>query len=402
MMNEIKQDVLKIQMLGGMSLCYRDKAINDQDNRSKKLWLLLAYIITFRDKDLSQGDFVELMWPNEESSNPGNALKTLFHRVRAMLNTLGYQSGHAMIVQDNGTYGWSNKLNFRVDVDEFEDLYRKGCTAGDLEEKLKYFSLALDIYKGDFLPKYSMEPWVLPINAYYHSMYMRLIHDTLELIMEREDYEEVVRRCNFAISIDPYDEYLYYNLILALVRMGNQQAALIQYQKVTELFYNSFGVTPSEELTALYKDVVRTTNNMETDLSVIKQYLQEKDSKSGAFYCEYEFFKNIYRLQARSLARNGQAVHLGLLTLANASGGKLQQRILNNAMSKLNDCIRVSLRKGDVYSRYSVSQYIIMLPAANYENARMVMARIAGRFRRENPHSQAMVNYALHPLEPQL
>jgi len=401
-MNEAKNDILKIQMLGGISLRYADQEINDQDNRSKKLWLLLAYIITFRDKDLAQADFVELMWPNEESSNPGNALKTLFHRVRAMLNQLGYQSGHTMIVQDNGTYGWNNKLNFSVDVDEFEDLYRKGCRVDGNDEKLKYFSGALDIYKGDFLPKYAMEPWVLPINAYYHSMYMRLIHDTLELLVEREAYEEVVRRCNFAISIDPYDEFLYYNMILSLVRMGNQQAALAQYQKVTELFYTSFGVTPSEELTALYKEVVRTTNNMETDLSVIKQYLQEKENKGGAFYCEYEFFKNIYRLQARSLARSGQAVHLGLLTLSNASGGKLQQRILNNAMAKLNDCIRLSLRKGDVYSRYSVSQYIIMLPAANYENARIVLARIAGRFRRENPHSQALVNYALHPLEPLL
>ena len=77
-MNRSEENILKIEMLGGMSLRYGENEINDQDNRSKKLWILLAYIITFRNKELSQSDFVELLWPNEESSNPGNALKTYF------------------------------------------------------------------------------------------------------------------------------------------------------------------------------------------------------------------------------------------------------------------------------------------------------------------------------------
>lgn len=399
-MNTAEQDMLKINMLGGMSLSYKDKTINDHDNRSKKLWILLAYVITFRDKELAQNDFMELLWPNEESSNPGNALKTLFHRVRAMLNGLEYLSGNNMIIQDNGTYSWNKRLPIILDIDEFEKTYRKGSDCENDEEKLYNYLIALDLYKGDFLPKLATESWVVPINTYYHSLYVRLIHETLELLMQKEAYDEVVRRCNIAISIEPYDEFLYYNLIQALVRMGNQQSALNQYEKMTELFFNRFGVTPSEELTALYKEIVRTTNSMETDLSVIKRHLQEQEAQPGAFYCEYEFFKNIYRLQARALARSGQAIYVGLITLTNASGGKLPVKILNNAMTKLNDCIRLSLRQGDVYSKYSISQYIIMLPSANYENGRLVMARVAGRFRRENPHSQAMVNYTLHPLEP--
>jgi DNA-binding SARP family transcriptional activator len=394
------QDKLHINMLGGMSLRYKDKSINDQANRSRKLWVLLSYVITFRDKELSQNDFIELLWPNDESTNPGNALKTLLHRVRAMLNNLEYLNGHQIIIQDNGTYAWNNKLPITLDVDDFEKMYRKGNDAEDEEQRLAYYLQALDLYKGDFLPKLVTETWVVPINTYYHSLYLRMIHEVLAALMEKKNYDEIVRRCNLALAIEPYDEFLYYNLILALVRLGNQQAALNQYEKMTELFFNRFGVTHSEELTALYKEVVRTTNSMETDLSVIKRYLQEQEVLPGAFYCEYEFFKNIYQLQARALARSGQAIYVGLITLTNGSGGKLTAKILSNAMTKLNDCIRLSLRQGDVYSKYSLSQYIIMLPSANYENSRLVMARVAGRFRKENPHSQAIVKYTLHPLEP--
>ena len=394
------KDVLQIQMLGGFSLRCGGKEINDQDNRSKKLWILLAYIITFREKELSQNDLVELMWPNEESNNPGNALKTLFHRVRAMLNQLDYLSGHVMVVQDNGTYAWNNKLSFEVDVDRFEALCQHGAAAISEEARLETYLAALECYKGDFLPKLALESWVVPINAYYHTLFVKVAHEAIRILMEQEHYEDVVRLTKKAVTIEPYDEFFYYHLILALVRMGNQQAAMTQYEKMTELFFGKFGVTPSKELTALYKEVVKTTHSMETDLGIIKTQLREEEAKPGAFFCEYEFFKDIYRLQARSLARTGQAVYVGLVTLTNARGEQLPLKILTNAMLKLSDCVRLSLRQGDVYSKYSISQFIVLLPSANYENGKMVMSRISSRFRKENPHSQAMLNYTLHPMEP--
>ena len=272
----------------------------------------------------------------------------------------------------------------------------------DPEFKLQYYLAALDIYKGDFLPKLAMEAWVTPINAYYHSLFLSLIGEVLEILSEKEAYEEIVHRCTKAIQIEPFNENLYYHMITALVRTGNQKAALSQYDQMTELFFNNFGVTPSEELTELYKEVVRTTNSMETDLTVIKEYLQEKSITDGAFYCEYEFFKNIYRLEARALARSGEAVYLCLLTISDLSNKGLAPKILKNAMTKLDNSIRLSLRQGDIYSKYSASQYIIMLPSANYENSKLIANRITGRFRRENPHSKAVVNFALHPLDPLL
>lgn len=93
-------DTLRVQMLGEFTLQYGCQEISDNDNRSRKVWLLLAYMIYCRNRSVSQEDLVNLLWGEEErSSNPLNALKTMFHRVRTMLNQLDASAGHTLIIR---------------------------------------------------------------------------------------------------------------------------------------------------------------------------------------------------------------------------------------------------------------------------------------------------------------
>ena len=71
-------------------------------------------------------------------------------------------------------------------------------------------------------------------------------------------------------------------------------------------------------------------------------------------------------------------------------------------MEKLDEEIRTSLRRGDAASRCSSSQYILMLPQANYENSCMVCSRVAKNFARKFPHSPARFQYTVYPLHPDL
>ena len=71
-------------------------------------------------------------------------------------------------------------------------------------------------------------------------------------------------------------------------------------------------------------------------------------------------------------------------------------------MQNLLGVIRSSLRRGDVASRCSVSQYILLLPQANYENSCMVCDRIVKAFGRQYPHSPAVLRFSVQPLDPKL
>lgn len=79
--------------------------------------------------------------------------------------------------------------------------------------------------------------------------------------------------------------------------------------------------------------------------------------------------------------------------------GENEQKVL--IMRWESFCLRIneSLRRGDVYTRYSVSQYIIMLHTLTMENAEMVIERIIKRFYREYPKMAIKLEYATIPIE---
>lgn len=93
-------DKIRVQMLGRFCIGAGDREIDNSGDRSHKVWLLLAYMIYDRDRAITQEDLIRLLWGEEESSsNPLNALKTMFHRVRTTLNQLDSSAGHELIVR---------------------------------------------------------------------------------------------------------------------------------------------------------------------------------------------------------------------------------------------------------------------------------------------------------------
>ena len=101
----------------------------------------------------------------------------------------------------------------------------------------------------------------------------------------------------------------------------------------------------------------------------------------------------------RSAARTGVSVYICLLTFVGKNAKAPALKMLNKYMDRLQDCICHSLRRGDVFSKYSVSQYILMLPTVTYETGEMVLNRIISNFRSENPSCPLRLEYTMQPLD---
>lgn len=394
--------VLQVYMLGEFSLVCGNRKVDDQSSRSKKVWTLIQYLLANRLKDISQNDLIEVLWPEgEEIGDPANTLKTIVHRARQAIDGLEFDDGKSIILYRSGTYAWNNDLPVRVDAEEFIAL----CDEADKtpsDGKLALLMKALSLYRGDYLPKSSFEPWVMPLSSYYRTRYIQAVHSAVSMLEDAGRFGDIVSLCRRASVIDPYDESIHLALIQALVATGAQQEAMSHYNYVTEMFFAHFGVTPSPELTQLYKEIVRTSKNTEMDLGVIREGLAESRRINGAYYCEYEFFKDVYRIQARNISRNGQTVHVALLSVLDGYGKKLTQAKMNTAMERLREIIVKSLRQGDVFTRYSVSQYLLMLPLASYENTEMVLNRVTRNFRHAYPKMEILLHFSALPLDPAL
>ena len=130
------------------------------------------------------------------------------------------------------------------------------------------------------------------------------------------------------------------------------------------------------------------------------QHALSEESSGGAFYCEYPVFRDLFQLERRAIDRTGDSIYLCMLTVTGLNGKSLKTLILNKAMEHLEASIRGSLRCSDVFTRYSISQYLILLPTITSEMAEMVLKRIITNFRKVYNRKDMTVEFRLQPLKP--
>ena len=390
---------LQVQMLGQFTLRYGDRTISDSDDRSRRVWSLLAYMLYNHGRSFAQEELIRLYWSNsEKSADPGNALKSIFHRIRTALDKLQPGLGRLLIRRKAGRYFWNNVMPLSLDIEDFEAHFHAAEAAGDDDVRLAEYQAALALYAGDPLPRMTDEIWTIPIVAYYHSLYTRAAAGAIELLEKQERTAEAVALCRRAIHIEPYQEDLYEHLMRGLLRTGDMKGAMSVYEEMSELLLAHFGVMPSETLRTLYRQATRTVNDRTLTMDEVCSQLAEPAPHGGAMVCEYDFFKILYRAEARSIARNGHSANICLLSVSGKDGEMLARRSLDPAMNNLQVLVQNNLRRGDVIARCSISQYIILLPQANYENSRMVADRLVSAFYRRYPHSPARLRYTVQPL----
>lgn len=390
---------LQVQMLGQFTLRYGDRTISDSDDRSRRVWSLLAYMIYNHGRSFAQEELIHLYWSNgEKSADPGNALKSIFHRIRTALDKLQPGLGRLLIRRKAGRYFWNNVIPLSLDIEDFEAHFHAAEAAGDDDVRLSEYQAALALYAGDPLPRMTDEIWTIPIVAYYHSLYTRAAAGAIELLEKQERTAEAVALCHQAIHIEPYQEDLYEHLMRGLLRTGDMKGTMSVYEEMSELLFAHFGVMPSETLRTLYRQATRTVNDRTLTMDEVCSQLAEPAPHGGAMVYEYDFFKILYRAEARSIARNGHSANICLLSVSSKDGEMLARRSLDPAMNNLQVLVQNNLRRGDVIARCSISQYIILLPQANYENSRMVADRLVSAFYRRYPHSPARLRYTVQPL----
>ena len=396
-------DLVRVNMLGEFSLTCGDRSVSDRENRMKKVWLLLAYLIRCRSRVTPQEEFFSLLQSSagDDAADPNGRMKAMFYRARTMLDRVHEGAGHDWIVRNNGTYRWNPEVPMTVDVDEFEALCRAAAEA-DGDARLDLYRQALGLYRGDFLPKLSMETWVMPISAYYHQMYLDAAAAALSLLEERQAWQEAAALSETALKIEPYSEELYQSLIRCRIALGDRAGARTAYEEMSELLFSTFGVMPSDESRALYREAVRDADVPTLSADSMRESLREPFGARGAMLCEYDFFRTLYQLQARAIVRSGDVIHIALFSLHGRMGKDLPRRSLGVAMDNLQAILVDNLRQGDVVTRCSISQLIVMLPQANYEDSCMVCRRLLKAFQRQYPHSPAEIRFTVQPLEPKL
>lgn len=394
---------LEISTLGSFQVRQGDLALSDNSSRSNKLWELFKFLLTNRGKRLPPGDILDTLWPDQEYDDPRRALRTLVYRLRQILSA-GPAAGASdcSIVFSHGCYSLELASDCRVDLDEFERicLEAQKTARDDPAGAIALYRRAVDLYRGEYLPECSYSEWVMPVRNYYRHLYLRAVLELTGLLKDAGQHAELIMVCEKAFLVELFEEELHVRFLEALLEKGRIKQARAHYDYITTALYRVMGVKPGAGLRNIARLIRMEKDGVELDLSAIQQSLRDRQEAAGAFLCDPDIFRFLYRLEARRGERSGQAVLLGLLTVTRPDYGLPHQGELKDVMDLLGGLLADHLRKGDVISRWNEAQYLLLLPGLSYKQGDRVLARIGRGFKDMQGKGRVALRTSLEPVLP--
>lgn len=391
--------IMYVKMFGKLELTFMDKTITSDEIRSEMAEILLVYVFSHHTKQITMQEICEQLWEEDESDNPIGALKNLMYRLRTALKKFWKEE---FILTGRGSYQWNPDIKLVIDFETLDDIIRKSNEnkhASLLEEGIR-------LYRDVLLPKYRRHHWIIQMATYYQSQFISIVEKLSYLYLYQEEYYKLEVLCNQALKFDKYDLATHYLLLQSYIKQNKKQVAIEHYQGLSKLLMDDLGIVVSNNIKELYIELMKSENAIEFDLSIIERDLKESLHPNGAFICEYGVFKEIYRLQSRQSSRMGLSVYCALLSaevsLNIPTTSEMYKKIMKNAMNTIEELILKTFRVGDTASRYSVSQYVILLPTCTYESSIMVMERLKSKYFQKDKNSKIALKYEVRELSLEL
>lgn len=389
---------LAIRLFRSFLIEYNGREILQSLQKSPKSIAVLKYLILNKDKAVPVRDLIELFWDEESGQNPENALKTLISRMRKAFSNEDPKLRDC-IVTEQRTYHWKPPMLCEIDIFSFEALCTELINARTLpvnEMTRNKFERVLDLYKGDI----DGDEWIKSRSLYYHNLYLKTVQLYIESLKAAGDYDAVISITRRALDIDPFDEPLNLEHMYALKETSRNNEALVHYRHSTDMYYKYLGIDPSEKMLEFYKQLIKTDLEARENLSVIRERLLLDDNNDRAFVCDYSIFRDIYQLQLRNAERWDVLMYLALVMLENLQDKEFDPFVLDRMMRGLLDILIKCLRKGDIITRYSSSQYAILLQMTSDKDGEVVIDRIKRLFFETGMEPYAKIHFQIGPIAP--
>ena len=373
---------LHVRMLGGFSITWDGKEVVLGRNKSAKFIKVLQIVWLAGDRGISKGQLISRIYTDRELlTNLSNSINNLFYQMRKQMVKSGLPD-YEYVVKKDSMFMIDEKTEIITDVALFIKAFGKAERASDTEEKLKFYTEAFNLYLGELLPENAGEVQVITDSALLHKRYEKVINWLGHYYKEQKNYPKMYSIYDRAASIYPADDWQA-GQIDSLVCREMYKDAYDLYDKTVRYYKEELGIQPTEKLADCYNRMTDHLSTGEKRLSDIQEeMISLRTERSGAYFCSYPGFVDCYHLLSRTMERSGQSIYVMLCTLTDYNGKPIANREkLKLRSDELKEIIRISLRFGDAYCKYSDSQYLILLTGSPYEGADVVAARIVKKIK---------------------
>ena len=388
--------ILKIKMLGTFTMEYEGRPVSFERNTLTKTNRLLQILLYAGEKGITREQLLLRLFGRDEVSDPSNSLRATVFRVRKLLAAAGIPELDEYIQMKGGIYKWTSRIPVELDVAVFEKTANEALAEKEKEQRYELLKKACNLYTGEFLPLLGAEEWVVVAEVSYKKLYVECMNELCEMLMQRKEYQLLFQVAGNAVTIYPYDEWQVWQ-IESLIAQNRMKEAMCLYEDTADYLFREMGVSPSERMMECLSQMSSDGENRNQVIDEIQEELNEKEDSKGAFYCSYPSFSENYKYMKRVLKRTGQSAYLMLCTITDGKGYPLEKgERLERLNRELQEAICIALRRGDLYTKYSMNQFLILLLDIKQEDCQIVIDRINKRF--ENPSCKNYLRYHVSPL----
>ena len=360
------------KFLGSFSLDFNGQRLWLKGSPQKKSMQLLMALLKAGAEGATRQQLLEVVWkeggdPQKEKSN----LNQHLYYLRQLIHESHFPEGKYIIVQ-KPRYYFTEDYEIHSDTEQLDQILeeiRNAEAAGeDTLELLRQFCRG---YTGEFLPMLNGEEWVVEKSAYYQKQYFSCLSRLCGRLKEMGEYQEMLELCTVASQIHPYDEWQAVQ-IDCLVAMNRYKDALKVYEDAAEFFYEDLGVSSLNRTIARYRNTEGRLHYLSSALAGIRKGLNEEERLWGAYCCSYPSFVDVYRIVVRMQERTGIGSLLMVCTLNIAGSGENTE----TWMERFRQFMAGSIRNGDVYTRYSANQFLVLLMQAEEKDVENIEERL--------------------------
>lgn len=163
---------IHVNFFGGMEIISSKGTLTGEDIKADQCYLLLAYLILNHKKNFSVDTLAEIICPYDELDSPYKVVNNIVYRLRRTLSVIGLDK---LVIGKNGTFQINSNFNIHTDFDRFEDACIQLKTEENPDMRHSLYHSAVDMYKGQLLPRCEHELWLMQLSMYYQSLYLQII-----------------------------------------------------------------------------------------------------------------------------------------------------------------------------------------------------------------------------------
>jgi DNA-binding SARP family transcriptional activator len=250
----------RVHLLGGLKIAWAGDPVLIIPGRAARS--LLAYLVTHRDRAHARDHLAGLYWPELPDRAARRRLSQALWQIRHTLQTRS--RGGTLLPSDPPvllTEGDSVQLNpdipLWLDVEEFEQGVMGSRESGSPEITPRLLA-AVDLYRGEFLQG-TYDDWAVPERERLRELLLEALGRLVKVYKGWGEHERALVFARRLAAEDPWREGAHREVMRLCHLLGQDAAAIRQFEVCRQALAEDLGVEPSSETASLAAEIARLT-----------------------------------------------------------------------------------------------------------------------------------------------